>query len=321
MQNPVNSNSTKKARELLNYLSDTAGKAIITGQHTQTNPMEEISYIREITGKRPKLYGFELLSYSPNINYADAGEPCLTEVYENRNTLETAMKLAKESDIILTFSFHWFSPIGGRDKSFYAVNTDFDATRVLIEGTPERKAFFHDMDIIAEQLKLFRDADIPILWRPFHESDGDWFWWGAKGAETARELYKLMFDYYTNVYHLDNLLWVWNCRISEGYPGDEYVDIISVDIYLTEYAETDYRDDYLKLTEATSENKVAALAEVGYMPDVNLLEKSHTPWAYYMTWSKEFCIGEQYNSVKKLKEMYESKYAVVSDTAVQDNDL
>lgn len=322
MQNPVNSNSTKKARKLLNYLSDTAGKAIITGQHTQTNPMEEISYIREITGKRPKLYGFELLSYSPNINYADAGEPCLTEVYENRNTLETAMKLAKESDdIILTFSFHWFSPIGGRDKSFYAVNTDFDATRVLIEGTPERKAFFHDMDIIAEQLKLFRDADIPVLWRPFHESDGDWFWWGAKGAETARELYKIMFDYYTNVYHLDNLLWVWNCRLSEGYPGDEYVDVVSVDIYLTEYVETDYSDDYLKLTEATSENKVAALAEVGYMPDVNLLEKSHTPWAYYMTWSKEFCIGEQYNSVKKLKEMYESKYAVVSDTAVQDNDL
>ena len=96
------------------------------------------------------------------------------------------LKRAKESDEILTFTFHWFSSISGHDKSFYAVNTD--TTRVLIEGTPERKAFFNDMDIIAEQLKLFRDADIPILWRPFHESDGDWFWWGAKGAETAREL-------------------------------------------------------------------------------------------------------------------------------------
>lgn len=46
------------------------------------------------------------------------------------------------------------------------------------------------------------------------------------------------------------------------------------------------------------------------MPDIHLLEQSHTPWAYYMTWSKEFCIGEQYNSVKKLKEMYESGYVV-----------
>ncbi len=316
MQIPANKNATEKAKELLNYLSDTAGKAIITGQHTQTNPMEEISYIREITGKEPKLRGFELLSYSPNINYENADAPCLTEIYENQHTLETAMKWAKESDGILTFSFHWFSPIGGHDKSFYAVNTDFDATRVLIDGTPERKAFFHDMDIIAEQLKQFRDADIPVLWRPFHESDGDWFWWGAKGPETARELYKLMFDHYTNVHHLDNLLWVWNCRLPEGYPGDEYVDVVSVDIYLTEYTETDYHDDYCKLIKATSGNKVAALAEVGYMPDIHLLEQSHTPWAYYMTWSKEFCIGEQYNSVKKLKEMYESRYAVVSDTAV-----
>lgn len=310
MQKPANKNATQKARELLNYLSETAGKAIITGQHTQTNPMEEISYIKKITGREPKLRGFELLSYSPNINYENADEPCLTEVYENRNTLETAMEWAKKSDGILTFSFHWFSPLGGHDKSFYAVNTDFDAARVLVEGTAERKAFFRDMDVIAERLKPFCDADIPILWRPFHESDGDWFWWGAKGPETARELYKLMFEHYTNVHHLDNLLWVWNCRLPEGYPGDEYVDVVSVDIYLKEYEQTDYRDDYVKLIKATSVNKTAALAEVGYMPDIHLLEQSHTPWAYYMTWSKEFCIGEQYNSVKKLKEMYESGYAV-----------
>ena len=76
----------------------------------------------------------------------------------------------------------------GRDKSFYAKNTVFDASRILIDGTPERASFYRDMDIIAEELKKFREADIPILWRPFHESDGDWFWWGAKGPETANEL-------------------------------------------------------------------------------------------------------------------------------------
>lgn len=192
MQNTVNHNAAPKAKELLNYLSDIAGKKIITGQHTQTNPMEEIDYIEKITGKQPKLRGFELLSYSPNINYNDADEPCLTEVYENRGTVDAALKWAKENNGIITFTFHWFSPIGGHDKSFYAKNTDFDATRVLFENTPERKAFFHDMDVIAEQLKKFQDADIPVLWRPFHESDGDWFWWGANGPATARELYKLM---------------------------------------------------------------------------------------------------------------------------------
>ena len=314
MQNPVNKNASQKAKELLQYLCDTAGKGIITGQHTQTNPMEEVAYIKEHTGKRPKLRGFELLAYSPNINYDDASEPCLTEIYENRGTLETALKWAKESGGIVTFSFHWYSPVGGRDKSFYAEHTDFDASRILVEGTKEREAFYHDMDVIAEELKKFEKADIPILWRPFHESDGTWFWWGAKGPEVARELYKLMYDYYTNVHQINNLLWVWNCRLKEGYPGDEYVDVISVDIYLPEYAPTDYSQEYGALVEATTKNKVAALAEIGYLPDIKMLEESRTPWAYYMTWSKEFCIGEKYNSVDNLKKMYESAYAITSET-------
>jgi len=166
------------------------------------------------------------------------------------------------------------------------------------------------MAVIAGYLKEFCDAGIPILWRPFHESDGTWFWWGSKGPEVARELYLLMYDYYVNEWHLDNLLWVWNCRLPEGYPGDAYVDVVSVDIYLPEYKPTDYADAYGKLIKATSSDKVAALAEVGYMPDVDCLAQSHTPWAYYMTWSKEFCIGEQYNSKENLRRMYDSDYAV-----------
>ena len=317
MQKTVNPFATEKAKKLLNYLSETAGKSIITGQHTQTNPMEEIDYIRSKTGKEPLLRGFEMLAYSPNINYQDASEECLTEVYENRNTMETALCWAKESQGIVTLSFHWFSPISGHDKSFYAKNTDFDASKILIDGTPERTAFYHDMDVIAAELKKFQDADIPVLWRPFHESDGDWFWWGAKGPKVAKEVYQLMFDYYTKEYHLDNLLWVWNCRLAEGYPGDEYVDVISVDIYLEKYMKTDYQEDYKKLIEATTRNKVAALAEVGYIPDIEMLEQFHTPWAYYMTWSKEFCIGEQYNKVDQLRSMYHSSYAITYSCSVK----
>ncbi|MDE6626959.1 MAG: glycoside hydrolase family 26 protein [Lachnospiraceae bacterium] len=332
MSVPVNKNATRNAKKLLDYLYEVAGQKIITGQHTQTKPMEEIDYIREVTGKEPKLRGFELLAYSPNINYDDASEPCLTEVYENRDTLETAYQWAlsrrpeadgKDSreqkvswewmpdrDGIVTFCFHWFSPVGGRDKSFYTEHTEFDAGKVLEKGTPEHTAFFQDLDVIAEELKRFCDADIPILWRPFHESEGTWFWWGAKGPKVASELYKLMYRYYTEVYHLDNLLWVYNCPAEGGYPGDEYVDVISWDIYLQQYEETDYQDYYERLLELNTGNKVAALAEIGYLPDIRILEKSHTPWAYYMTWSKEFCLGEKYNKKDKLAETYESEYAV-----------
>ena len=54
---------------------------------------------------------------------------------------------------------------------------------------------------------------------------------------------------------------------------------------------------------------------MGYLPDISALEKSRIPWAYYMTWSKEFCIGEQYNSVENLKAMYHSPYAVTADSS------
>lgn len=310
MQILSNPNATESAKRLMAYLEETAGNGIITGQHTQTIPMNEITYIRENTGKEPMLRGFELLAYSPNINYDDASEECLDEVYRNRGTVDVAIDWAKTSGGIVTLTFHWYSPMGGRDKSFYTENTDFNPERILTEGTPEREAFYSDMDVIAEQLKRFRDEDIPILWRPFHEADGTWFWWGSKGPVVASELYCLMYEYYTNVHHLNNLIWVWNCPVKEAYPGDEYVDIVSVDVYLEKRDATDYCADYERLIANTSRNKVAALAEVGYIPDIDMLERTKIPWAYYMTWSKEFCIGEQYNSTDSLKKMYTSSYAV-----------
>lgn len=314
MQKPINKNATDPACQLLQTLCTIAGKKIITGQHTQTVAMEEIEYIYEKTGYKPLLRGFELLSYSPNINEKDAGPACLKEVYENRHTLETALTWALETQGIVTMTFHWFSPVGGRDKSFYTENTDFDPSQVLKPDTPERKAFFHDMDVIAEHLRIFQKAGIPILWRPFHEAEGTWFWWGSKGPEIAKELYKLMVRYYIDVHHLDHLLWVWNCPLKEGYPGDDYVDVISRDVYASIGKVTDYKEEYEELIRNTTSQKVAALAEVGILPDIELLEQSHVPWAYYMTWSKAFCIGEAYNTEKHLTKMYGSTYSIKEGT-------
>lgn len=307
---PVNPNATKEAKDLLSYLNKTAGSKIITGQHTQTNPMEEVDYIHKTTGKKPKLQGFELLGYSPNINYDDASVECITEVEENKGTVDTALQWAKETNGIVTLTFHWFSPLSGHDKSFYAKNTDFDASRILTKGSAERKAFYHDMDEIARLLTRFQDQKIPVLWRPFHEADGTWFWWGAKGHAVGRELYKLMFDYYVYELHLDNLIWVWNSPNREGYPGDKYVDVVSRDIYLTAKTRTDYEKEYLELIRNTTPHKVAALSEVGYIPDITMITTKKIPWAYYMTWSKEFCIGDTYNTQEDLLQMYTSQNAI-----------
>lgn len=119
-----------------------------------------------------------------------------------------------------------------------------------------------------------------------------------------------MYHYFVDELALNNLLWVWSAPTKEAYPGDEYVDVIGWDIYLPEKKATDYASYYEELRANTTTHKVAALTEVGYDPDVALLARSHVPWAYYMTWSKEFCLGEQYNTKEELLALYGSEYAI-----------
>mgnify|MGYP002511151315 CR=1 FL=1 len=307
---PVNPNATHNAAKLLQYLTDIGGHGIVTGQHTQTMAMEEISEIRRVTGREPALCGFELLAYSPNIRYETGDEHCRTEIDENRDTLNHALAFGRRGGIV-TFTWHWFSPLGGHDKSFYTEKTDFDPSRVLEEGTAERSAFYHDMDVMAARLQPFMQEDIPVLWRPFHESEGSWFWWGSKGPAVAAGLYRLMYEHFVNVHHLDNLIWVWNCPLKEGYPGDDVVDVLSRDLYVDKGTKTDYNREYEELAAVTGANKPMALAETGILPDIHMLEKSRVPWCYYMTWSKGFVLTQDFNSHEALKDIYGSKYGVV----------
>jgi mannan endo-1,4-beta-mannosidase len=306
---PHNPNAQQCVKNVMKYLSDITYEKIITGQHTQTMALEELRYIEETTGNQPALLGFELLSYSPNINYLDTDEECMTEVEENYGTLKRAWEWAEKKGLI-TFTWHWFSPLGGRSKSFFSCYTDFDASKAVIGGTEENKALIADMDITAALLRPFCDKGIPILWRPFHEGDGDWFWWGAKGAETVKKLYRMMYDRYTNLHGLNNLIWVWNSQVPECYPGDDVVDIISRDMYPPEHEHTSQSEMYRELIKITRQPKIVIIGETGTIPSAEAIASEKIGWASYMTWSKEFCIGEKYTSAEELRKMYESPFAV-----------
>ena len=132
----VNPNIQPEAQRVLDYLESIRGTKIILGQHTQTIPQEELAHIKEVTGKLPALCGFELLAYSPNIRPDLSGEECMEEVRLARGTLRKAWDWAKLGGLI-TFTWHWFSPVGGNDKSFFSVNTDFSAEKAAQAGTPE----------------------------------------------------------------------------------------------------------------------------------------------------------------------------------------
>lgn len=198
--------ATQEARELLEYLKNTAGQQIITGQHTQTIPCEEIAYIRQTTGKEPKLRGFELLAYSPNINYADASPECLKEVEENKGTVETALQWAranrpdKVNDTgtenstdyatggILTFSFHWFSPLGGRDKSFYTEHTDFRCDESITGRNPGARSVLRRHGCDRRHPATFPGREHPHPLAPLPRILRHMVLVGSKGRESRKRL-------------------------------------------------------------------------------------------------------------------------------------
>lgn len=309
---PCNPNAQEGVKNVMKYLSDITYHKVVTGQHTQSMGQEELHHIRKITGKQPALLGFELLSYSPNINYLDTDEACMTEVLENYGTLKRAWEWAEAKGLI-TFTWHWFSPLGGRSKSFFSENTDFDASKAVVEGTAENRAFLSDLDTMAGILRPFCEKQIPILWRPFHEGDGGWFWWGAQGADTVKKLYRIMQEHYTNLHKLNNLIWVWNAPGVEYYPGDDVVDIISRDMYPPAHCHTSRKEEYDELVKITDQKKIVLIGEIGSLPSLSAIVEEGAGWASYMTWSHGFCLGEEFNSYEVLRETYNSPYAVTKE--------
>ncbi|WP_099091739.1 glycosyl hydrolase [Paenibacillus riograndensis] len=311
---PCNPNAIEEVKNVLRYLNELSGKGIITGQHTQTTVQKELRYIEEVTGKLPALCGFELLAYSPGINYGDAGEACLIEVEENKNTLDNAWDWVLNKRGLITFTWHWFSPFGSRDKGFYTEYTTFDASRAVVPGTEEHKMLLSDMDHMAALLKPFCEKRIPVLWRPFHESEGEWFWWGAKGPEVAKQLYRLMYERYTNHHGLNNLIWVWNSPLPEGYVGDDVCDVISLDLYPPKHTHTDLEKEYNGLVKITPANKLAALGEIGVLPGIPALSETRIPWVWYMIWSNDYGASGEWTAKEELRQAYDHPYAVTLDT-------
>ncbi len=309
---PCNKNAQQGVKNVMKFLSDISFNKVVTGQHTQTRAMEEYHRILKITGKEPAMLGFELLSYSPNINYLDTDSECMKEVEENFGTLQRAWEWAGKKGLI-TMCWHWFSPLYGRSKAFFSDNTEFDAKKAVTDGTEENKALLSDMDVMAGILRPFCEKQIPILWRPFHEGDGNWFWWGKGGPETVKKLFRLMYHRYTEIHHLDNLIWVWNSQVPECYPGDDVVDIISRDMYPPAHCHTSQSDMYYNLLEITKQSKITTIGETGTVPDVDAIVNENIGWSAYMTWSKGFSLTEDYTTNEQLIKLYNSPDAVTKE--------
>ncbi len=145
---------------------------------------------------------------------------------------------------------------------------------------------------------------MPVLFRPYHEMNGNWFWWGGRpGKNGSAALYRQLYDRLVNAHQLDNLIWVWNVNVPGGsagaftdyFPGTDYVDVLSVDNY-GEFKPS-YYDDVLGL----AGEKPIALAEVGGAPTLEVL-KAQPKWTYFMIWAG---LAEFSNPPEKLREVFE----------------
>ncbi len=311
----MNPDASEEAVALFRYLNSLFGNAVLTGQHTASSfsPVKEFDYISGVTGKQPAIRGFDLLSYTLATETAEPTAHKLLEIEENKGSIETAIEWTNVHNGIVTLTWHWFAPTGGKDKTFYTKNTDFNLPLALTPGTREHELMLADLDCVAEQLGKLRDNKVPVLWRPLHEADGAWFWWGAFGPEPCKKLWRLMYDRFTNLHGLNNLIWVWNSHVPEWYPGEEETDIDSCDIYAPSGNYGPVRKHFELVDSLAEGKKLIAFGENGSIPDPDQMIATRTPWLWYMTWGEGFVLEGKSTTDEQLKKVYNHPYCITLD--------
>lgn len=295
---PVNENASPEARQLLEYLYSISGKKIIAGHQNyvgQFNTYPE--RVKELTGKLPEIWGCDFINYYMNGN----PEAIVKEAYKKY-----------QEGYIITMMWHQGRPLddppfGWKESIQNKLNAE-QWKELTTPGTPLYNKWLRMVDTVATYLKALQILGVPVLWRPYHEMNGIWFWWGnKKGKDGFVKLWKMMYDRYVNHFKLNNLIWVWDANsprdlkndeayaFKEFFPGLNYVDVLATDVYHYDYKQSAY-DDLVKL----SGGKPVALGEVGSVPSPEIL-KAQPRWTWFMIWGDWV---NSHNTPKEIEDLY-----------------
>ncbi len=335
----VNPKATKEAKNVYNFLLEQSGKKTLSGvqsSHSHRNDM--VDFIYENTGKHPALAGYDFLflQFSPT--------PAGWSWVQDYNNID-AMKEQWANNGLVNYMWHWNVPNSEQDwknglengnfdgYAFYTNSTTFDINEALKEGTWQNEFIMKDIEEVAGYLQLLENENIPVIWRPLHEAAGNynlygpngaWFWWGRGGAEPCKALWRLLYDQLVNVYGLDNLIWVWTVDVTQGaedqyidwYPGDEYVDILGVDIYESNTSAKERQ--YQALVDLTKGKKLVTISECGNIPDPAKCMEAGNRWSWFMVWCMTDESGNlalntpdwSYNTLEYWKNVMNSPYVI-----------
>ncbi|MBS1596831.1 MAG: beta-mannosidase [Bacteroidetes bacterium] len=279
---PVDKKATTQTIHLYQNLKRLSGKGFLFGHQDDLaygvgwKYIPEKSDIKDVTGDYPAIYGWELgrieLDHPMNLDSVpfDAMKKFIGEGYARGG--------------IITISWHLNNPLTGKTAWDPAPGT----VASILPGGEKHDLYKTWLDRIAAFILSLKGKNgelIPVIFRPFHELNGNWFWWGGKNctSEEIKKLYRFTETYLRDEKNVHNLLYAFNTdRFAskqiylERYPGDEWVDIIGFDIYQGNNILRN--EDFMKefdrtLTDleeiATEKNKIPALTEFGFvgLPD------------------------------------------------------
>lgn len=280
---PIDKKATKETIALYNNLKKLLDRGIMFGHQ------DDLAYgvgwkyvpgksdVKEVTGDYPAVYGFELgrleLDHDVNIDSVpfDKMKEYIKEAY-NRGG-------------VVTLSWHLNNPLTGKTAWDPAPGT----VASILPAGEKHKLYKSWLDKVANFLKGLKGKNgeyIPVIFRPFHELNGNWFWWGKDHCtpQELKQLWHFTVSYLRDLKNIHHLLYAYNTdRFNSKenylfkYPGDEWTDVIGFDIYQRKNGPEGNSqfindiDNMLTTLEAiaTEKNKIPALTEFGYglVPD------------------------------------------------------
>ena len=307
--------ASSSAKELKKFLADNYGKYIITGQYVSDNTDKEIDLIYKTTGKFPV------------IRFSDM------DISEG--TADTdAVKAWHERGGICCVSWYWKAP--SKKSGVRTEDTDFSLAEAVTEEDiatlPQDKIksmvkkkkisdqcgdLISDIDAMAEKLKAL--GDTPVMFRPLPEGCGDWYWWGADGADSYKWLWELIYKRMTEYHKLDNILWVWNGQSSDSLV--ENFDIAASDLFVSggkDYGDR-FSEAYAALQSYAGKGRIIGITECGSVPDTDTAFRDKAVWSFFGLMGGEYVsdskggYSEQYTSKDALIKAYNSEGTLTLD--------
>ena len=291
-----NENAIPEAKTLYEYLKATWQTGCLTGQMESTwmgSPDYEMLYLQNNTGKLPAIRGLDFM----------------------HNDFRGVAKRAGEwweKGGIPHICWHTGSDFASGYNESKDHNLNWETA--LTPGTEDYAKLLKAMDRAVPYLQQLEDAGVPVLWRPFHELDGGWFWWSKGGSESFVKLWQLMYSRYTDYWGLDNLIWLLGYSGNGGnmaawYPGDDYVDLIGADSYTAGANGNLYRE----VAALAPEGMPIVFHECGTVPTEAQMTEAAAPWLMFMVWHTDWLTDANNNTKEALKEIYNSEYFITLD--------